>query len=114
MKIILTRDSVCMADDCFAPNKSVMRVKRSVTLESLVLNIIDQGYLPTISQSESCWFMKIDKIHLAVIECTGKDVQYLVNKDQSISNFCRFRFKLDVHFEYCSDGLNKFVSPMRL
>lgn len=46
MKIKLTRDSVCAADDVNAPHYSEITIKDISNIESIILAIHDFNYLP--------------------------------------------------------------------
>jgi hypothetical protein len=54
LTIELTRDSVCLADDCDAPHQKIMELPSFADTETLVSNICTD-YLPNVSGSGHSW-----------------------------------------------------------
>ena len=49
IKVKLSRDSVCMGDDCNAPNAYEMYIKENVSLKALIAQVKKDIYLAQIS-----------------------------------------------------------------
>ena len=109
MKVIITRDSVCMADDCFAPNETIIHINRHASIELLLQEIIKQNYLPKMSWLKSAWVMKINKKTIAVVSPRWHKARYIVDKNQKVGEYCRLIPSIKVHFEYISDSLPEMV-----
>ena len=67
MKIIWTRDSVCMGDDCTAPNTKTEKIDRPLTISDLLDRAAD--YVPNISGS--VWAVWIEGILAGYLEMSA-------------------------------------------
>jgi hypothetical protein len=66
MNIHVTRDSVCAADDCTAPNLFKFQMRADATITDIVSAIASSGKLPSIQGGKATWSVTSKEI-LAVI-----------------------------------------------
>jgi len=68
--VILTRDSVCAADDCDAPHEKSMRV-HSFTDPEVLAREISTGYLPNVAGVGHSWICVLNDTKIAEIKTDG-------------------------------------------
>jgi len=66
MRIMLTRDSVCAADDMTAPNETAFEIAHPKSIEELVTGVCGRIELPSIAGGRATWCLS-SRIPLAVI-----------------------------------------------
>ena len=68
--VILTRDSVCAADDCDAPHEKSMRVHSFTDPEALAREA-SSGYLPSVAGVGHSWTCRLNDLKIAEIRTDG-------------------------------------------
>ena len=68
--VVLTRDSVCMGDDCHAPHEKTVRVYSLVDPEAFVREI-SSGYLPSVAGVGHSWTCVLNGVRLAELSRSG-------------------------------------------
>lgn len=92
LKIQLTRDSVCAADDLHPPHGRMVEVFSFVEPEALI-NQLAAGYLPSIQGSGHSWDCLLNDVLIGSISSMG------VASDIREIQFCEVNH---VHFRYHS------------
>ena len=68
MRLLAERDSVCMGDDCTAPNGEYIQYKRGIRLSDLLLKNV--GYVPDYSgRQHAIWGIERKGVPIAFLEC---------------------------------------------
>jgi hypothetical protein len=75
--VVLTRDSVCAADDCDAPHEKTIEVHSFTDPEALARETAS-GYLPNVAGVGHSWICVLNDIKIAEINTT--DIQPLVRE----------------------------------
>lgn len=75
--VVLTRDSVCAADDCDAPHEKTIKVHSFIDPEALASETAS-GYLPNVAGVGHSWICVLNDIKIAEIKTTG--IQPLVRE----------------------------------
>jgi hypothetical protein len=70
ISVALTRDSVCAADDCFAPHQRTAKINSFVDPETMAQES-SSGYLPTVAGVGHSWICVFNNIEIAEIKTTG-------------------------------------------
>lgn len=70
IRIVLTRDSVCAADDFDAPHERSITIHPFMDLESLAREI-SSSYLPAVAGNGHRWTCVLNNIQIAEITTTG-------------------------------------------
>jgi len=86
--VVLTRDSVCAADDCDAPHEKTIKIHSFVDPVPLAQES-SSGYLPNVSGVGHSWICVLNDIKIAEIKTTG--IQPLV-REASFSENNRIHF----------------------
>jgi len=68
--VVLTRDSVCAADDCVAPHEKTIMAHSFTDPEALAREI-ESGYLPNVAGVGHSWICVLNYIKIAEIKTTG-------------------------------------------
>lgn len=92
ISIILTRDSVCAADDCDAPHEKAIRIYSFLDPEILAKEA-SSGYLPSVAGVGHTWVCILNDIKVAEIKASGV---------KSLVTGTRFIDKNRIHFQYKS------------
>ncbi|TBN04894.1 hypothetical protein EYD45_06430 [Hyunsoonleella flava] len=92
IEIRVTRDSVCMADDCFAPHESYITQPSFVNPEAFIKNLYP-GYLPSISGVGHTWECFLNETLIGII---------LVNKVVLKVSEIEYEKENHVYFKYNS------------
>jgi hypothetical protein len=92
IKVRLTRDSVCAADDCDAPHEKEVEVY-SFTDPEAFANATAYGYLPSVAGIGHRWICRLNGVKIA--EVTHSGVESLVHE-------MVFAEQNEVHFTYIS------------
>jgi hypothetical protein len=67
VKLSITRDSVCAADDCDAPHQRTLSVDTTSTSQQLIASIIEQNYLPIVQGGKATWIVGLDGKTIGVV-----------------------------------------------
>jgi hypothetical protein len=70
ISVVLTRDSVCAADDCDAPHEKTIKVHSFTDPEALASEAAF-GYLPNVAGVGHSWICMLNNIKIAEIKTTG-------------------------------------------
>jgi len=98
MKIHLTRDSVCAADDLHAPHLYKYAIFDNATYEEICLTIIRSDYLPKISGGQATWSLA-SVLPIAVIAQQWSNPKLLnVVHDLNDLNFVNNILKIHVNY----------------
>ena len=92
ISVILTRDSVCAADDCDAPHEKTIKIYSFIDPEALAREA-SSGYLPSVTGVGHSWICVLNNIKIAEIKMT--EIQSLVRE-------VTFNEKNRIHFVYKS------------
>lgn len=92
ISIVLTRDSVCAADDCDAPHEKAINIHSFVDPVHLAQES-SSGYLPSVSGVGHSWVCLLNDVKIAEIKADG--IQPLVRE-------ASFNENNRVHFVYKS------------
>jgi len=65
VQVVLTRDSVCMADDVEAPHEKIIEISSFVDPKAFAKQIVSKGYLPSIAGSGNSWICELNGIKIA-------------------------------------------------
>ena len=68
--VVITRDSVCAADDCDAPHEKTIEVYSCVDLEAFT-GEVSSGYLPSVAGSGHSWICVLNGVRMAEINRSG-------------------------------------------
>jgi hypothetical protein len=97
--IILTRDSVCAADDCFAPHLRKWSLGLAMDVQKLMQKMKDD-YLPTnIQGGKATWVVKSKAASLAVIAQQWEKPKLLCHTG-SIASLQDENGNLEIQVEY--------------
>jgi hypothetical protein len=70
INVILTRDSVCAADDCDAPHEKSLRAHSFTDPEALARET-SAGYLPNVAGVGHSWICRLNDVKIAEIKTDG-------------------------------------------
>lgn len=90
--VLLTRDSVCAADDCDAPHERAIKIY-SFTDPVVLARETSSGYLPSVAGIGHSWICALNEIQIA--EITTTEIRPLVRE-------AKFSETNRVHFTYKS------------
>jgi len=90
--VVLTRDSVCAADDCHAPHEKKVKVYSFLDPEAFAREIAS-GYLPSVAGVGHSWTCVLNGMRIAEITTSG--IRALVRESP-------FLEKNQAHFVYHS------------
>jgi hypothetical protein len=65
IQVVLTRDSVCMADDVDAPHEKIVEVPSFTEPKTFAKQIASSGYLPSIAGSGHTWVCELNGLKIA-------------------------------------------------
>lgn len=100
MKICFTRDSVCMADDCF-DNSRKYTIKDDANLDEIMPLIKENRFLASVSGNDVVWVLKNTKDEEILSYFTLEDKVIKRTEKESIQEICDGVNEL--HFKYyCS------------
>ena len=95
LKCMLTRDSVCMADDIYSPHQLEINLCKYDESEQLLKEILSRYSLPALA----CWFCYLNKELFAIIkfdckeELTQIEYKYLKSEIEMLHiNFIHFKY----------------------
>lgn len=66
----LTRDSVCMGDDCDAPHEKTLENFSFTDVESFI-DVVAKGYLPSVAGIGHTWDCLLNGIHVGTVSHYG-------------------------------------------
>jgi hypothetical protein len=92
ISVMLTRDSVCAADDCAAPHEKTVKIHSFIDPEAFAREA-SSGYLPNVAGIGHSWICVLNDIKIAEIKTT--EIQALVRE-------ATFDDKNRIHFAYKS------------
>lgn len=68
MRVLVERDSVCIGDDCTAPNSKYILFENGISLSSLLSQIAQ--YVPDYSgRQHTIWGIEHNRVPIAFLEC---------------------------------------------
>ena len=70
IRLVLTRDSVCMGDDCEAPHERIIEVDSLLNPEAFAREI-SSGYLPSVAGIGHTWTCELNGVKIAEIAHSG-------------------------------------------
>ena len=98
-KIILTRDSVCAGDDCFAPHLKKWPASMATDINEVMQKLKDD-YLPrNIEGGKATWIVKSNETPLAIIAQEWKKPK-IIDHNVSIDSFKDENGNLELDVEY--------------
>ncbi|MGL0936324.1 hypothetical protein ABMX80_23445 [Vibrio vulnificus] len=98
-RVKLTRDSVCMGDDCDAPHFLKLELPETSTIQDLVDAIDARSYLAKVVSWEHHWILLANNEEVARLK--GNDFEIPENSAVSLSSLA-LNGVLKVHFKYSS------------
>lgn len=99
MKILLTRDSVAMGDDMFAPHSHIIEHPESATTEDIVNAIKDSSYLPSIHGEKATWSV-VSSNPIAVIAQQWLNAKFMPQFNHSLDSLMRTTDGFKIHINY--------------
>ena len=93
IEVVVTRDSVCAADDCDAPHTQTVRMPSFVDPIEFVREIKNRYPLPMISGGRATWTCHLNKTKIAVIAQEWTSPKAKVHE-------LSFLEQNEVHFKY--------------
>ncbi|SFJ19162.1 hypothetical protein [Planctomicrobium piriforme] len=99
MKIQITRDSVCAADDVDAPHTEAISVPDSSTLEECVDFVCKSFQLPCIQGGKATWLITAGK-RLAIIAQEWREPRFFQGIEFQTTDLTIAGNKLKIHFTY--------------
>lgn len=79
MRIRLERDSVCMGDDCTAPNAASLEMADTASLPELIDQVRKMYYLASIYGGKATWVLYQEQKPLAVVAQQWEEAKYLID-----------------------------------
>lgn len=101
MKIIITRDSVCAADDTSAPNQFELTLDDDASIQDIVTRIAWSSQMPKIAGGKATWSV-VSKEIIAVIAQSWKDPRMTNFIEPNIEELDFENGTLKVHLNYYS------------
>ena len=68
------RDSVCMGDDCYAPNPKTILVSPSLTDPVALGQMLTQDYLPLVAGAGLSWELQLNSVKFARVTYASEGV----------------------------------------
>ena len=99
MKVNLTRESVCAADDCHAPHEKSITVPSNATVRDLA-RTIKREYLPNNIQGGQATWSLVTSIPLAVLAQQWSEPKLLPLCDVNLSGFAGPDGSVKAHLNY--------------
>lgn len=88
IQVVLTRDSLCMADDIDAPHEKIIEVPSLLDPKAFAKQLASNGYLPT----HYTWICELNRLEIARFGFLG--VKALVSENAfMIENRAHFRYQ---------------------
>jgi hypothetical protein len=88
--IYIHRESVCMGDDCLAPNEGTIKIGVEQTIRNL-LDLVETEYrLAQISGGKATWVLRCDKKMIAVVSQEWGKGKLLIDSNIKIENIIDF------------------------
>lgn len=91
IKISVTRDSVCAADDCDASHEKIITTPSFIEPSELAFQIASKYGLPNISGGKAAWVYQFNGINIAVLAQQWSFAKALVSeisyKENNVINF---------------------------
>ncbi|MCR9608459.1 hypothetical protein [Vibrio antiquarius] len=99
LRVKLTRDSVCMGDDCDAPHFLKLELPETSTIQTLVDTIDARSYLAKVVGFDHQWVLLANNAEAARLK--GNDLEVPEKGAVSLSSLA-LNGVLKVHFKYSS------------
>jgi hypothetical protein len=100
IKIILTRESVCQADDVFAPNEKIIYFSSTKSVADLTNKILEIHYLANIFGGKATWIMKNEETRIAVVAQQWANAKFIIDEKHSINELKKTADCINIHFDY--------------
>ena len=98
MKITLTRESVCAADDCHAPHEKRLTVPED-TMVSDLAKTIQRDYLPKIAGGQATWSL-VTHVPVAVLAQQWRKAKILFAFDDAVAKLKQADGAVRLHVNY--------------
>jgi hypothetical protein len=83
--LTVTRESVCMADDAYAPHEEKFSFSPSLTLRDAIRKISEGPYLASIAGGRATWIAWHEEIRVAVVAQQWTEPKFLPNIDRALA-----------------------------
>ncbi|OWA37478.1 hypothetical protein B9G55_05335 [Saccharibacillus sp. O16] len=100
MIIRLERDSVCMGDDCTAPNAASLEIADAARLPELIGQIRKMYYLASIYGGKATWVLYQEQKPLAVVAQQWEEAKYLIDPGTRLFELFSGAASGDLRFAY--------------
>ena len=100
MNVIVERDSVCMADDCFAPHARTYSLHDDATYMDLFECLKNDNYFQSVSGSNVVWVLANEHYSCIFSYFTKTDKSSMGLSEKLLKNICQDSNKLE--FKYYS------------
>lgn len=88
--IFIHRESVCMGDDCLAPNEGTIKIGEEQTIGNL-LDLVETEYrLARISDGKATWVLRYNKKMIAVVSQDWGKGKLLIDSNIKVKNIIDF------------------------
>lgn len=98
LKIMVTRDSVCAADDIDAPHEKIIHISKESTIHSLV-EVLNKKYIPKIKNGKATWSLHLDKA-LVVWTQEIEPPVFLISSNTKIQYIFNVKLPIKIHLKY--------------
>lgn len=98
MKIRLTRESVCAADDCHAPHEKNLTVPDDSTVQDLA-ETIQREYLPKIQGGRATWSL-VTRVPVAVLAQQWREAKVIFPFDDVVAKLASPGGPVRLHVNY--------------
>jgi hypothetical protein len=99
MKIQLTRDSVAMGDDCYAPHPHTIDLPENATIIEIIDAITSSSYLANISGGKASWSV-VSHNPIAVIAQQWSKAKILPQFNHSLDSLLKDADGYKLHINY--------------
>ncbi|MEK2474070.1 hypothetical protein [Streptomyces noursei] len=100
MRVHLTRGSVAMGDDAYAPHTETMDLPDEMPLREAVTSVIKSGYLAHIVGGQATWILTSADDSIAVVAQQWKGPRLLTPGDPALASLAIDDRVVRWHFDY--------------
>ncbi|MCJ7842299.1 hypothetical protein MUB24_15630 [Lederbergia sp. NSJ-179] len=102
MIIRITRDSVAMGDDVYAPHEKIIDIPDSLILKEMVQKVGKISYLPSIYGGEATWVLYNRTAHtpLAVLAQQWENARFFDRSRQTLGELFSGKEEGELFFRY--------------
>ncbi|WMT39720.1 hypothetical protein RE628_20325 [Paenibacillus sp. D2_2] len=98
------RSSVCMGDDCMAPNPAKLNISDTASFKDLIYKIKQINYLPNVYGGKATWILYHGTKPMVVVAQQWEEAKYLINQDTKLFELFHNAESTDLEFVYRSQN----------